>query len=214
MNFLSVTFPERIAFGAQSEPNWSTEISEVLSGREMANENWEDARHKFDVSFAIRTVSDYQLVRQHFHEVRGRANAFPFKDFLDFTVTTAQGLLIDDAGAVPVANGTYHLARRYGSTNPYDRLITRPDNPIHVFRTRSAVTTDITGVTGVVTYAGGTVVISSHVAGDTYTWSGTFKIPCRYDTDKLPGIAENKEPAHDGELWVTVSSIPICEVRE
>ncbi len=214
MVFVDVAFPDRIAMGAQSDAEWSTALTAVVGGQESTNENWEDALHRFDASLSVRTATTYALARTHFHEVRGRARKFPFKDFLDFRVTTAQGKLLDATGVEPAANGTYRLHKRYGSTNPWDRRITRPDTPIQVFRTRAAVTTDITGAGAAVTYAGGTVVISGHVAGDTYTWSGTFKVPCRYDIDRLPAAAINKQPAPGGDLLVDCGPIPICEVRE
>jgi uncharacterized protein (TIGR02217 family) len=211
MQFVDVPFPDCIAFGATFDPVWSTTVVPVIGGQESTNENWEDAKHNFEISFAARPVSDYQALRAHFHEVRGRANSFPVKDYLDFQVTTSQGRLLSSAGAAPSANGTYNLHKRYGSTNPYDRRITRPDTPIQVFRTRASVTTDITGAGAAVTYAGGTVAITGHASGDTYTWSGTFKVPSRYDVDRLPSAVINKS---DDELVVDCGPVPVVEVFE
>lgn len=212
MIFVDVPFPECIGFGAESSGTWDTSVAAVLGGNEDTNQNWEDARHEFNVPFAPRPADEWILIRDHHHTMRGRAKSFPVKDFLDFSVTVANGVLIDDDGAAPTASGTFQLAKQYGSgSEAYKRRITRPDTPVHVFRTRSAVTTDITGAGAAVTYTTGAVVITGHVGGDTYTWSGTFKVPCRYDSDKLPGVAVNK---NDGELVVECGPIAIIEVRE
>lgn len=214
MQFVNIDFPERIAMGAQSDAGWSTDLATSLAGFDFTNENWQDARHYFDLAFAIRNRVDYLLVRAHFHEVRGRARKFLFKDFLDFEVSTAEGLLLTDGLAPITANGTYYLHKRYGATNPYYRKITRPDSPISVFRTRSSTTTNITGAGAAVTYNTGEVAITGHMSGDTYAWGGTFKVPARYDIDRLPGVAINKEPGADGELLVQCDSIPVVEVKE
>ena len=122
LTLIAADFPERIAFGAQSDPQWSTNLVALGSGFESANQNWQDCRHAFDVSFAVRVLSDYQLIRAHFHQARGRARAFLFKDFLDYTATQAEGVLT----ATGTAN-QYQMHKRYGSgADFYDRRITRP----------------------------------------------------------------------------------------
>lgn len=213
MAFINSEFPQCIAFGAQSEPVWRTLVAQSESGFESTDQTWTNTRHMFDVGLAVRSTSDYQLVRTHFHEVRGKANYFPFRDPLDYSVTVAVGQLLDanDLSAVD-ADGTYQLFKRYGSTNPYNRKITRPVSAINVFRTRAAVTTDITGAGAVVTYTTGAVAITGHVAGDTYAWSGEFRVPTRYDTDRLPTLIVDREGS--GELLVRCDSIPLLEVRE
>lgn len=211
----SAVFPECISFGAQADPTWSTVIVETVSGRERSIQNWSDARHRYDVALAVRTASDYQTVRTHFHAVRGRAIGFLFKDPLDYVVTAAEGKLLSAAGAVVAADGTFQLYKRYGSgSSAYDRRITRPDSPIQVLRTRSGNTTDIVGSGATVSYTAGTVAITGHASGDTYAWSGSFLVPCRYDTDRLPSLIVNKQPGASGQLLVRVESIPIVEIRE
>ncbi len=157
----------------------------------------------------MRVASDYLLVKAHFHKMRGRAKSFPFLDPIDHTVTTATGVLTLISGA------NYQLFYRYGSgTGAYDRKITRPAATIKVYRTRSGVTTDITGASTISTTTG-VVTVAGHVSGDTYSWAGTFYVPCRYDIDKLPAAITNKQPqAGGGELFVECDSIPIVEVRE
>lgn len=209
--YLDLPFPDRIAFGAQSDPVWSTEIAATASGHETAAELWAQNKHAYDVSFAVRTAADYRLVRTHFNQVRGRSRTFPFKDYLDFEVSAAEGVS-DDA-----ENSTdgLQLFKRYGSgASAYDRKITRPrSGTLAIFRTRSSVTTNVTG-SATIDYADGTFTVSGDAPGDVYTWSGEFWVPCRYGSDQLPAAIVNKEPAADGDLLVECGSIAVLEVRE
>lgn len=211
MQFVNISFPERIAFGAQSDPMWSTNLAVSFGGFETANQNWEDVRHHYDVSFSVRNVTDYKAVKAHFMQVRGRAKSFPFKDFLDFEVSSSEGV-VDDAESV---SDGYQLFKRYGSGDDlYDRKITRPTSgTVAIFRTRSAVTTNVTA-DATISYDGGTFSVTGDQEGDVYTWSGEFMVPARYDTDRLPSVAINKEPGADGELLVQCAAIPIIEVKE
>jgi uncharacterized protein (TIGR02217 family) len=209
--YVDTPFPDCIAFGAQASPMWATNLAVGFSGFEIANQNWEEQRHSYDVSFAVRTASDYRLIKTHFNVMRGRAKSFPFKDFLDFEVESTEGITVvaDD----PMDG--YQLLKRYGSGgDAYDRRITRPKTgTLTIYRTRSAVTTDVTG-SATVDLSGGTVNISGHVNGDVYTWAGEFFVPCRYDVDVLPAVAINKEPGAEGELLVDCGAIQLVEVKE
>lgn len=119
--FIDVPFPECLAFGAVSAPEWKTALVENQGGWVQTNQVWIYNKHSYDVSTAVRTRQDYSLVLEHFNEVRGRANTFPFRDPMDFEVLDGFGYL------VYVSPGVYQLAKRYGSVNPYFRKITRPD---------------------------------------------------------------------------------------
>lgn len=207
MTYLSAaTFPECIAFNAEATPEWSTALVENAGGFTFANQNWQYAQHSYDVTLAVRTATDYRLVRAHFHQVRGRANTFPFKDFLDFQASSSEGVL------TLVSGSEYQMGKRYGGANPYDRKITRPVSGTCTFyRTRSAVQSVIAPT---VDYATGRVTVSGHVADDTYQWAGEFRVPVRYASDRLPAAAINKQPGATGELWVQVEPIVLSEDRE
>lgn len=208
MVYVDVPFPDRIAFGAQSDPMWETTVVASIGGQESTNQHWSYAKHAYDVSFAVRTAQDYLLIREHFHQVRGRARKFPFKDYLDFRVSSADGVLLDAAGGL-------QLHRRYGAgADAYDRKITRPvSGTVTVFRTRLGVTSNATA-DATIDHATGLVQMAGGESDDTYTWSGEFVVPCRYDVDRLPAIIANKQPGAAGELLVRCEAIPIVEVRE
>ena len=206
MSYLAVTFPPRIALGAVRDSNWSTTVIKTFGGYTKRNQNWSRAQHQWDLSFAVRVVSDYRDIEEHFHQVRGQAYAFPFKDYLDFEVAAA------DSVATLVSGSIYQLGKKYGSTNTFTRTISRPKSGTCTFyRTRSATTTTITPT---VDYATGRITVAGHESGDVYTWAGQFDVPCRYASDSLPGAIVNREPGAAGEHFVRCDSILIEEVFE
>lgn len=208
MQMIATEFPPRLAFGSRADPTWSTTISAAMSGYESAVLNWAHVRHTYDVSFAVRTKSDYDDIRDHFHQARGRGKKFLFRDPLDHSVSGAEGTTVE-------AGGGYQLTKTYGSGgDTYVRKITRPKSgTVAIFRTRTGVTTNVTA-NCTISYTTGTFTVSGHSNGDVYTWTGEFYVPCRYDTDRLPAAIINKEPGAAGELFVSCDGIPVVEVRE
>ncbi len=209
MTTLAAQFPSKIAFGARSEPEWFTTVVSTFNGFELTNQNWQNVRHTYDVSFAVRTATDYQTVRNHFHMARGRAKKFLFRDPLDNSCTLAQGPCPVDPG---VSEG-WLLVKRYGTApDHYDRRITRPvSGTVKIYRDRSSVVTDVTA-SATIDYTTGKFTITGHVNGDVYGWEGDFLVPCRYDTDRLPTMVVNRNSPT--ELLVQCDSIIIVEVRE
>jgi uncharacterized protein (TIGR02217 family) len=200
MEFVNSQLPECISFGAQADAMWSTNIVALTSGRESSNQNWQDCRHVYDISYGVRSPSDYNAIRVHFHTMRGRAKKFPFKDPIDNAATQAEGALLEN----DESPSQWQMFKRYGD---YDRKITRPVAGLTVYRTRTGVTTTITPT---INYSTGLATISGHANGDTYNWAGSFLVPCRYDTDRLPALIVDRET----DLLVRCDSIPLVEVRE
>jgi uncharacterized protein (TIGR02217 family) len=198
--------------GAQRRPGWRTNVVETTGGHERTDQQWSKARHRYDVSFAVRTTVDYEAVQDHFHVMRGRAKVFPFLDAVDYKVSASNGVLLDDGDSPTTA---YSLGKRYGTgAEAYYRNIKRPrSGTVAIYRLRGVTTTDITSsatisyTTGFVTFTGGTVI-----GGDVLSWAGQFWVPCRYNTDELPTLIVDRHPS--GELLVRCDSIPIVEWRE
>lgn len=218
MDYVAVPFPERIAFGAQAEPMWNTDVAATRSGHEATNRNWTHTRHRYNVSLSVRDADDYALVRTHFHLCRGRARKFRFRDFLDFqahaTATTAGELgttvVVDDSPF------TLQLYKLYGvgQSTAYARKITRPvASTFRLWRVRSSVASDVTS-SATLSAETGTLTVTGNADGDEYYWTGEFDVPCRYGADQLPAAVINKTPGHDGRLLVSCDSIEVLEVRE
>lgn len=204
-------FPDDVSFGAIGGPGYSTEVVVVHGGDESRNVGWAGARGEWEVATGVKTPDDFDAVRDHFRMCRGRAHGFRFKDWSDYQVAAGEGVLTLVSGSV------YQMVRRYGSgATLEDRFITKPvSGTCLFFRTRSGSTAAISPT---VNYTTGGVTVAGHVAGDTYSWSGQFDVPARYDTDKLramhtgPARHPDENGVHERPLlgW---ESVPIVEIR-
>jgi uncharacterized protein (TIGR02217 family) len=132
MAYLTTPFPDRIAYGASGGPGYQTDVVVVSSGHEQRNITWSQARGKWDVSQGVKDGADMAALIAYFRACKGRAHTFPFRDYTDFQVTTAQGLLGTGNGA---GGPAYQLRKRYtagGQTE--DRVISKPDTVDFVVR--------------------------------------------------------------------------------
>lgn len=202
MAWIDTPFPPCLAFGIECDPEWETTVIVTIGGQESRLLQWADARHSYDAAFAVRTLSDHALIREHFHLARGRTHSWPLLDPTDNAATVAEG--VAEAGA---SANTYQLLKRYGSgAYAYDRKITRP---FGVALYKSAVL-QVAGVDYTIDEATGIVSIGSTTAS-ALTWAGSFYVPCRYDTNKLPVRVVNRG---QGELLIESGGIPLVEVKE
>lgn len=200
-------FPDDIALdGLDGGPGYRTNVVETFSGHEKRSIEWAEQRGRWDLAGGVKTPYQFEEIRNLFRMARGRANGFRFKDWTDYACTHAEGI-------VTVVNSTTgQLYKRYGSGSELeDRMITKPiAATVQVRRTRSAVTTTISvtvdGATGGITWSG-------HVGGDTYTWSGEFDVPVRFDTDELRATAVGPRHFDDDRPLLSWSSVPLVEIR-
>ena len=105
----SPRFPERIAYGAQGGPEWSTTVVVTVSGKEQRAGAWTYPRHRWDVSQGIKTQADFEALRAHFMTVRGRLHGWRFKDWAEFQCLIAEGKVSGLTGT------TFQLLKRYTS---------------------------------------------------------------------------------------------------
>lgn len=173
MSFLeSPRFPDNIAFGAVVGPTYLTVITPVYSGRETRSIAWTQSRCHFEVGRRMMNASDTATLDAFFRSVKGRANGFRIKDWTDYTVTTANGLLV-----TTTAPGVYQLAKTYitGALNE-TRNITKPvvgtvqpyRNGIAVTAGSSAGNYSLDTTTGLLTFvADASQAITSNTPGAT-----------------------------------------------
>ena len=103
MAFHDVRFPDDISYGSAGGPSYRTDVVELNSGAEERNSRWSQARHRYDVSYGVRSYETLMELKKFFMARRGNANGFRFKDFLDFT-TAANG--VDAYSGADVSLGT------------------------------------------------------------------------------------------------------------
>ena len=136
MSFLETPrFPSCVSFGAVSGPNYSSVRTVVASGFDDVLIRHEQPLHKYTLEHANRTQVEHDELLEFFHAVKGMGHRFRVKDYSDFEVTTANGVLkplhgtVPAAGASGVGYGTQHyvLQKKYtaGALTTY-RDINKP----------------------------------------------------------------------------------------
>lgn len=188
MAFLeSPRFPERISSGAKGGPSFSTTKVYTRSGKRYTNKNWEYPLPRYTIDHPVRSGADFESLRAFFYNIGGSADGFRFKDWSDYRDFDATGV---GQGIFTLVSGSiYQMVKRYPfGASVFHRPIKKPvSGTIAVFRTRSAVTTDITGSSTIDTTTG-QVTVTGHVVGDTYSWTGQFDVPVALDSDEAPWV--------------------------
>lgn len=160
--------------------------------------------HKYDVSYALRSAADFQIILDIFYVVMFTPYlGFRFKDWRDYLATQANTRLTFITGT------TWQLQRVYTfATIVVLRDIFKPcASPAPVIkRTRSAVVTTATATVDTTT---GIATISGHAGGDTYTWEGEFDVPVQFTDDEWPSTLE----VNVDDLHVQSASIALEEIR-
>lgn len=161
----SPRFPDSISVWAKGGPGFNTTVIIVNSGYEQRNINWSQARAKYDIAQAFRTLAasgdtSYaasQLI-SFFNIANGMANGFRFKDWNDFQVTVANGTL--GTSGLGVGVPTYQLYKNYvQGAAAFHRIIQKlvssnPTPAIYRNGVLQTVTTNYTidTTTGIVTW--------------------------------------------------------------
>lgn len=209
MAFLeSPRFPDNIAFGAVVGPTYQTVVTPVYSGREARSIAWTQSRCRFDVGRRLMNASDTAILDAFFRSVKGRAYGFRIKDWTDYTVTTANGLLVATA-----APGVFQLAKTYvtGTLNDTRNIAKPVAGNVQPYRNGIAVTAgssagnySVDTTTGLVTFVADTGQnISSNTPGATTVLN--FGAPLTGATVGqyvgVAGIGNSLGATLNGKLW-------------
>jgi uncharacterized protein (TIGR02217 family) len=185
--FDDVSIPLRIGFGTQGGPSFSTDIITIDGGYERRNQNWQQARRRYDARTGLCSAADAAALRAFFLARAGRARGFRLKDWADFT-SAADGVGVPQATdqAIGMGDGTttlFQLSKTYSSgTAQHQRLIRKP-----VIGTVTVALNGVTqstgwsldAATGLVTFA------AAPAAGVAVTAGYAFDVPVRFDSDTL-----------------------------
>lgn len=201
MTFLAEPFPDCVSFGAIGGPGFQTDVVIYGSGNESRSDNWSQARGQWEVAHNATLPANYNPLIAHFRNAKGKARAFPFKDWTDFSTVGGTGIFTAVVAGSP-ATTVYQLTKRYttGSAT-IDRFIYLPKNGTII----------VSGGTGVsISYTTGIVTVAS---GTPTAWTGEFYVPARYDIDEMRGEIVDRQ-AHGANLIMNWGSIPIVETRD
>jgi len=221
MAFFELEFPTAISFRAMGGPTFSTEVKEGYSGQEQRNQNWRNCLGKWTISLITPFGQDRQqyvyLLDSFFLVIRGRGDAFRFKDHKDFRARGVQIGMGDGATTVFQLQKTYQVGSQI-----YFRKVTKPIT--------SAVT-DWKGnplADSVTIYVAGLPLESSQFAVDATTGLVTltdapadralvtadfdFHHPVRFDVDDMQRQIEESD-VRGGNPIISLNSVTLVEVR-
>jgi uncharacterized protein (TIGR02217 family) len=118
--FSELRFPEHLSLGAVGGPMFNTTINTTTSGCEQRNIVSLKARHKFNISPAIRDQSDLSILLTFFKIHKGKAVGFRFKDWADYKVSN-ELIAIGDG-----MTSTFQIKKTYKFGSSIDeRIITK-----------------------------------------------------------------------------------------
>lgn len=207
MAFDEVRLPLRVGFGSAGGPAFSTEVIVVDGGYERRNQNWSQARRRYDARTGVRSAADVATLLAFFHARAGRARGFRLKDWSDFT-SAADGVTapVWDDQLIGTGDGVttqFPLVRNYASGGvTHVRPIRKPvagtvGVGVNGAQAMSGWSVDTT--TGTVTFA------VAPASGHSVTAGYQFDVPVRFDTDHLALTAEN--------FVAYAGDVPVVEVR-
>lgn len=186
MAHLEIEFPRDIAQGCQGMLERRDEVVLLSSGHEETNQRWVHARRSWNAGLGLRSGDDLAKIVTLFEEVRGRANSFRFRDWLDWRTSAGEKAAItpndQPLGTGDGSQTDFQLIKRYGTVNPYFRPIALP----HVSTLRIAVdgVEQLAGWS--VSPTGGTVTFDTAPAASASVTAGfTFDVPVRFAQSSL-----------------------------
>ena len=193
MSFHDVRLPESVERGAEGGPVFNTTIVPLASGHEQRNQNWQYAKHEFDIAYGIMNKENYSLVKDFFYARRGRAYGFRFKDWSDYEMNSI----------IATGNGTqtkFQLYKAYVSGGEtYVRPIFKPVNGTFTFFVDNVpAAASLDNATGVVTFD------TAPGVGLSIRALGEFDVPVRFDLDRMSTQL----------VWEGAGSIPSIMLRE
>lgn len=209
MSIPDYRLPDNIESGSGFGPTWRNVIQEAIAGNEQRFGQWTRLRGVGDLSLGLQTsedpVGDFRAIYAMF--VAHRGSLYPFRFRCQYDCTAEDELF----GVGDGIETEFQLTMTYDpsmillgvpGTYFYIRNITLPVDEISI----SVEGTPLIGDSppAFVVSSSGVVTFASPPTGE-LTWSGTFDIPVRFDTDSLPVIMNANDLAG-------IRSIPIKEV--
>jgi uncharacterized protein (TIGR02217 family) len=209
--FHETRFPDAIAYGATGGPVWSTTITALATGAEQRNQNWVNARHRWNIATGIKRLADFHQVLRFFQARRGRLHGFRFKDWQDFSSATAPDVPVTALDQLlGTGPGPHQLTKLYAdAAGGWTRIIRKPvagTVRVSVSGTEQsppgwAHPWSVDPATGLVTFTGTPPPLAAAIRA-----GFEFDTPVRFDTDSLAGTYET---------WraVAVRDIDLIEIR-
>lgn len=175
MAFKDLYFPINIVKNSFGGPCFSTNIVEVLSGREFVNKTWSFPKIKYTISGLVLSQFDVDQILAFFRIMNGRLHSFRFRDLTDCYAMNVELGVFD--GVV----NKFQLVKNYQIK---DEVLNRK---ITVFDEKSLKVFILGKETKNFTILDdGLIQISENLTlGDVISASFTFDVKMRFDTDLI-----------------------------
>lgn len=186
------------AYGWQGGPSIDVLIKRLVSGREKRKPQSYIRLHSYILPFnniSDATYLDY--VKSAFMVMGGPTDSFLVKDWGDFQANE-EPLGVSPAGSTPV-----QLLRTYTfGAAAHSRTITKPVAGAVIYENGIAKAGGLDTLTGLFTPT------SPWTPAAVLTWTGEFRVPCRFDQMTLQSTIDNRV----GEAYATNGSVTLVEV--
>lgn len=208
MTIPAYRLPEYIERGSQFEPTYRNVIQEAISGNEQRFAQWTKCRGVGNLSYGLLNSTDpmggfraiVAMWRAHF----GSLLPFRFRDWSDYQANN------EPFGNPNGSNKNFQLTMTY---DPSLILLGTPGLLFYVRDITLPVGAPVIKLNGVTqtpgtayTITNGLVVfVTAPASGTALTWSGTFDVPVRFDSDSLPIVMNEAD-------LTGIRAIPIREV--
>lgn len=210
MTIAAYRLPDNIESGSGFGPSWRNVIQEAISGNEQRLGLWTKCRGVGDLSLGLQTsedpVGDFRAIYAMYVAHRGSLYPWRFRCHYDCTAED------ESFGTGDGSETEFQLSVTY---DPGFILLGTPGSLVYVRDITLVVGTPSISVDGTplvgspapfTVSSSGLVTFTSPPANDKdLTWSGTFDVPVRFDTDTLPVVM------NAGDL-AGIRAIPIKEV--
>jgi uncharacterized protein (TIGR02217 family) len=205
--FDDILFPLEIGRQASATPEFSTQIVTTLSGHEIHNSDWADARQNYDVGPGVRSEEELGILLSFFRARRGAARGFRFRDPFDNSsagMTEPPTALDQFLGTGDGLRTIFPLVKIYGDGGTEERQQRRITRPI-----TASVQIAVDGESAIGwTVDGGNIIFeTAPIAGAAITAGFQFDVPVRFAEDR---IEVNRFSFGAGE----VASVLLTEIKE
>lgn len=169
--FLEELFPTDISAGMECLPRFPLRQVWTIGGQRYGNLDNPLPLRRYRASYPPQDGESFQLLRAFFWVTHGGERAFRFQDPADHIATQ-----LNSKGS-QISGSTYQLNRIEQVGSDVELFpIYKLAAGFKILRTRSGVTSDITGTT-TINVNNGQFIVTGHADGDVYSGSGEFHFP-------------------------------------
>lgn len=193
MGFHDVQFPPKISLNSRVIAGYSTFVHQLDGGGSERVMRWSSALRAYDASYGIRSRTDFFAAYQFFLARGGPANAFRWKDWLDYT-TAADGVsdptaFDQDLGVGDGSTTQFQLKKSYmsGPTTVVRNLEKPVAGTVLIGKDDVAQGSgwSVDTATGIVTFT------TAPAAAAVLTSGCRFDVPARFRDDQLELVLRN-----------------------